>query len=602
MAASQPALFNVQEFTDNGITLVGGRLYTYAFGTTALKVAYTDPEGTVPQTYTADGLGGQYIALNARGELPSPLYMASSGAYDISLRRADGSTVWTRRAEGVGNFDFLLESSSGSNQIGNGGESVAQSFNALQLADYAAVRAYLGPRKSVYVTGYLATTAPVGIAGMFVPDPSDTVSADNGATILIASNGMRWKRQYSGGVDIRWWGARFDGTTDDTAAVQACINFAIPKQLIINLPAGTARITAVINVPFANLGLNMVGQGYQLTRFNYAALANGQSLFLCIGYPGAVNGATVRGIGFDGNSGTNAFGLVGAGGQLIERCQFGANAFACLMANSSTGSFTEFNVLRDCDFLLGCQSAIWYLQTGTGDASFHGSGIEGGTINNSGINSVLVLSPAANPYNAPFSPTIFVHANVTIISYPASAGVYRPNFYGTLKLEVQAGRALLCDAPAGTAIAYVGKVLSQSTNVVFGSFFICEGVFSALNGSRQTIGGRVSRTQALTTGANTLPAIPYNIMEGCVFLAVRVTGPNYEYRTLHCSWGSGVGGAMQLIATPGQFNNPGWGPPVVTLNGSNQIVITNAAYPVSGVIANIDILQIGQSPFSTFVP
>lgn len=103
MAASQPALFNVQEFTDNGITLVGGRLYTYAFGTTALKVAYTDPEGTAPQTYTADGLGGQYIALNVRGELPAPLYLGA-GVYDIALKRADGTTVWTRRADGVDNL------------------------------------------------------------------------------------------------------------------------------------------------------------------------------------------------------------------------------------------------------------------------------------------------------------------------------------------------------------------------------------------------------------------------------------------------------------------------------------------------------------------
>lgn len=100
MSASQPALFNVQEFTDNGITLVGGRLYTYAHGTTALKVAYTDPEGSVPQTYTADGFGGQYIALNARGELPTSLYLAP-GSYDIALKRADGSTVWTRATEGV---------------------------------------------------------------------------------------------------------------------------------------------------------------------------------------------------------------------------------------------------------------------------------------------------------------------------------------------------------------------------------------------------------------------------------------------------------------------------------------------------------------------
>lgn len=117
MSASQPALFNVQEFTDGGTPLVGGRLYTYNFGTTTLKVAFTDPEGTVPQTYTADGLGGQYIALNARGELPSPLYLAV-GPYDIALRRADGSTVWTRRADPTGDSKVALAAPSGAGLLG----------------------------------------------------------------------------------------------------------------------------------------------------------------------------------------------------------------------------------------------------------------------------------------------------------------------------------------------------------------------------------------------------------------------------------------------------------------------------------------------------
>lgn len=100
MPASQPKNFNLQEFTDVGRPLVGGRIYTYGYGTTAQKIAFADPDGTVPHTYTLDGMGGQYIALNARGELPTPLYL-DAGSYDISLKRADGSTVWTRKADGV---------------------------------------------------------------------------------------------------------------------------------------------------------------------------------------------------------------------------------------------------------------------------------------------------------------------------------------------------------------------------------------------------------------------------------------------------------------------------------------------------------------------
>lgn len=98
--ASQPGTFNVQEFADAGVPLVSGRLYTYDYGTTTLKTAYTDAAGTIAHTYTADGSGGQYIALNSRGELPAPLYLAS-GSYDLALKRSDGSTVWTRRADGL---------------------------------------------------------------------------------------------------------------------------------------------------------------------------------------------------------------------------------------------------------------------------------------------------------------------------------------------------------------------------------------------------------------------------------------------------------------------------------------------------------------------
>lgn len=103
MPVSQPANFNLQEFSDIGQLLVGGRLYTYGYGTTSHKTAFTDPNGVVPHTYTLDGAGGQYIALNARGELPAPLYLLGDGSYDITLKRADGSLVWTRKADGVDN-------------------------------------------------------------------------------------------------------------------------------------------------------------------------------------------------------------------------------------------------------------------------------------------------------------------------------------------------------------------------------------------------------------------------------------------------------------------------------------------------------------------
>ena len=98
--ASQPGLFNFQALTNLGELAAGYRLYTYAPSTTTQKNAFTDQAGTIPHTYTSDGLGGQYIALDARGELPAPLWLASGG-YDIALKTPAGVTVWTRRALGM---------------------------------------------------------------------------------------------------------------------------------------------------------------------------------------------------------------------------------------------------------------------------------------------------------------------------------------------------------------------------------------------------------------------------------------------------------------------------------------------------------------------
>lgn len=111
MAATQAGYFSLQEFSDAGALLATGRLYTYVYGTTTQKTAYTDAAANTPHTYTSDGSGGQYIALNARGELPAPLYL-TSGSYDICLKTAAGATIWTRRADPLGSVGTYTASAS----------------------------------------------------------------------------------------------------------------------------------------------------------------------------------------------------------------------------------------------------------------------------------------------------------------------------------------------------------------------------------------------------------------------------------------------------------------------------------------------------------
>jgi hypothetical protein len=169
MSASQSGVYSLQEFTDAGVLLVAGRLYTYTSGTTTFKTAYTDAAGLVPQTYTSDGIGGQYIALNARGELPAPLYLAA-GSYDLTLKRADGSTVWTRQADPTSDaaaaVSTAFTASGGAALVGYGSTNVAAALNAFTLVAtaaslQAAVSAAFAASTILYASGSVAATGNV---------------------------------------------------------------------------------------------------------------------------------------------------------------------------------------------------------------------------------------------------------------------------------------------------------------------------------------------------------------------------------------------------------------------------------------------------------
>lgn len=189
MSASLSGEFNLQEFTDLGALAVGYRLYTYTAGTTTFKTAYTDAAGSIAHTYTSDGIGGQYIALNARGELPAPLFL-TLGAYDVALKTSAGVTVWTRRAIGASDvasqgFADLANTSDptkGMNLVGTIiGNGVAD--NSSELA--AAVATGLPIRiKGVLVIGTPTTiTVPIldTIAQIFTP--TSQVTIDNGLPV-----------------------------------------------------------------------------------------------------------------------------------------------------------------------------------------------------------------------------------------------------------------------------------------------------------------------------------------------------------------------------------------------------------------------------------
>jgi len=89
----------------------------------------------------------------------------------------------------------------------------------------------------------------------------------------------------AGGVDVRAYGAKGNGSTDDTVAIQQALT-AAPAGGTVFFPVGRYRVTAelVIGKPVSLLGLGLGSQVYQAT--------NGQSLFVFQG----VQGVSVSGL------------------------------------------------------------------------------------------------------------------------------------------------------------------------------------------------------------------------------------------------------------------------------------------------------------------
>ena len=97
----------LQFFDSNSIELAGGKLYTYAAGTTTPLATYTDSTGSVPNTNP--------VILNSRGE--ASVWLGSS-LYYMELHDSLGTLIWS--ADNIGGNVTLasLAASSGSALIG----------------------------------------------------------------------------------------------------------------------------------------------------------------------------------------------------------------------------------------------------------------------------------------------------------------------------------------------------------------------------------------------------------------------------------------------------------------------------------------------------
>lgn len=247
MTASLSGVFSLQEFTDLGAPLVGGRVYTYAQGTTTHKTAYTDKAGTIPHTYTSDGIGGQYIALNARGELPAPLYLAA-GSYDITLKDSTGATIWTRRADPVDDSAAAL------------GADLASTSDAA---------------KGAGMVGFLSSLVYVsGTVGYWLKKIVAWVQTGAGAVARSLADRATGTVELLDFVPTDLHASIADGTitTDLVPYLRAAVD-SRSGGVKVRLPIGTTYATTLF-YPGKN-GVHIKGQGFACSKYKYVNASGG---------------------------------------------------------------------------------------------------------------------------------------------------------------------------------------------------------------------------------------------------------------------------------------------------------------------------------------
>lgn len=120
--------------------------------------------------------------------------------------------------------------------------------NAIVVDSIAALKA-LDKTKftKALVLGYY--TKGDGGGGVYWYDSSDITSVDNSGTVIVATDLGRWKLIFQGAISVKQFGAKGDGVTDDTVAIQKAVDTVIAQfseSIKLLFPQGEYVVSASI--------------------------------------------------------------------------------------------------------------------------------------------------------------------------------------------------------------------------------------------------------------------------------------------------------------------------------------------------------------------
>lgn len=173
----------LQFFANDGSFLVGGKLYTYAAGTTTPLTTYTTSTGLIANTNP--------IILDSRGE--ASVWFGTS-KYKFVLKDANDVEIWTQdQLQGYANTD-------GSNAFGTWPISITGNAATATVATSVAPGAAVTSITGAGLYGFTLTGGPITSTGTLTVTPPAPSTAGN----YMVSNGTSWVSQaFAGGSQLQ---------------------------------------------------------------------------------------------------------------------------------------------------------------------------------------------------------------------------------------------------------------------------------------------------------------------------------------------------------------------------------------------------------------
>lgn len=413
--------FAGQFFDNNGQPLSGGKIYTYAAGTTTPQATYTSSLGITPHANP--------IVLDSAGRVPGgEIWLTDGLIYKFVIE--------TSTAILIGSYDNI--SGVNSNFVDYAVQEEVQTATAGQTVfDLTTINYTPGTNSlSVYVDGvnqyvgdsYLETdsntvtfTAGLHVGAEVKFTTAVTLSSASTTADLVgytppftgsASTNVEDKlAQY---VSVKDFGAVGDGVTDDTAAIQAAIDYLKSTNIggTVYFPAGEYSVSSIDASDFVagfNKQLCLIGAGMNVARL--IGNTNGAIILDCIGS----NNLIIENI-FIGTSGITA-----QCGILMARSAASPNCNGGRITNLSIdGSFSLASAIS-----IAAETTTWIAPrfSNTNAANnyccFYTSTYNGiGVVSANGIPQV-----SSNTDNCMVDPTFYVpFNNVELVVFDAAAG------------------------------------------------------------------------------------------------------------------------------------------------------------------------------------